>query len=281
MAVLVRLDSSHIFSAPSRSICGIQQNPVKISFLRNRYGLGYFCKICYFVPPVQSNLAPPDARRLGAARISCSTRLKLNSFLSVPYQIIHGRPNGARSTETDMAGFSMGIQRREARSTAPAGINLAVVPIEDKPVLENFLSYYMHDLSEFADRLDPSPDGRFRYDGLEMYFTDKALHPLFICHGNDLAGFVLLNQPPFVSPGTDFCINEFFILRKYRGRGLGRAAASTLLKQYPGRYLVIQLLRNVPAIGFWHSLYRHLDIDFDERRQLAHGEKVLAQRFTV
>ena len=44
---------------------------------------------------------------------------------------------------------------------------------------------------------------------------------------------------------------EFFILRPYRRRGLGRAAASSILLQHPGLWHVAVIEHNVRAAAFW------------------------------
>lgn len=161
------------------------------------------------------------------------------------------------------------------------GIELAPVPARDKAVLRNLMSLYLHDLSEYTDSLTPGPDGLFTYDGLDLYWRNPSLTPLFIRQDSELVGFLLLNRPPYTTPDTDFNIHEFFILRRHRGRGIGRNAAAACLEQFPGRYIVVQLIRNVPAIGFWHSVYAGLDITYEEREQTFGSETCLVQTFRV
>ncbi len=143
------------------------------------------------------------------------------------------------------------------------------------------MSLYLHDLSEFTDSLAVNAEGIFTYDGFDLYFEDSALTPLFIYSDGRLAGFALINRPPYTPPDVDRSIHEFFILRRLRGRGVGRRAAVQLFRTYPGRYIVGQLIKNVPAIGFWHSVYAHLKIEYVEREQVSGGESILSQRFTV
>ncbi|HOD67735.1 MAG TPA: GNAT family N-acetyltransferase [candidate division Zixibacteria bacterium] len=161
------------------------------------------------------------------------------------------------------------------------GVQLVPAPAQDRRVLRRLMSLYLHDLSEYTDFLEPGPDGSFTYEGLDLYWRSPSLIPLFIRSGDRLAGFLLLNKPPYTPHDIDCVVHEFFILRADRGRGLGRDAAAACFAQYRGRYRLVQLIRNVPAIGFWHSVYAGLNISYEESRQTLAGESFLVQTFTV
>ena len=47
---------------------------------------------------------------------------------------------------------------------------------------------------------------------------------------------------------------QFFVLRKYRRRGVGRAAACELFSALPGRWQVGQMPLNLPAQAFWRRV---------------------------
>ena len=46
---------------------------------------------------------------------------------------------------------------------------------------------------------------------------------------------------------------EFFIVRKHRRSGVGRAAAQTIFSRYAGLWEVAVARRNVPAQAFWRG----------------------------
>jgi len=54
------------------------------------------------------------------------------------------------------------------------------------------------------------------------------------------------------APYTD--VADFFILKKYRGQGIGQAAAFQLFDQYPGPWTVSELILNLPAQAFWRTI---------------------------
>jgi predicted acetyltransferase len=83
-----------------------------------------------------------------------------------------------------------------------------------------------------------------------------------------LAGFAL------VFTGEPHDIAEFFVLRKYRGRGVGAQAAAFLFGQFPGRWTVRQQLTNPAATAFWRKAIRY---PFREHEQ----DTEIVQSFTA
>ena len=94
-------------------------------------------------------------------------------------------------------------------------------------------------------------------------------------------GFVLLNTPPFAPKGYDYYINDFFILKKYRSKGIGAAAAKALFRGYFGRYAMVQLLKNDTAINFWKKVLNENSFEYEEKELVEDGERCLFQGFCV
>ncbi|MDD1370413.1 GNAT family N-acetyltransferase, partial [Bacillus sp. MHSD17] len=78
-----------------------------------------------------------------------------------------------------------------------------------------------------------------------------------------------------------FCIHDIFILNQYKGKGIGKRVIVHLLKEKRGQYVVIELVKNVPAVSFWKKVYRELNIEFDEKTQLIDDEECLVQTFKI
>jgi predicted acetyltransferase len=49
-------------------------------------------------------------------------------------------------------------------------------------------------------------------------------------------------------------IAEFFIMKKYGGKGIGKTAAKRIFDLFPGKWQVTQIEKNYPAQAFWRSL---------------------------
>ena len=132
---------------------------------------------------------------------------------------------------------------------------LRIATVDDRPTVGNLLQLYLHDMSAFVPT-SISPDGRFAYPYLDRYWSEEGEAegrvPFIFTVNGELAGFALRNshsrlgQPPPVSS-----IAEFFVLRTWRGQGIGRAATFALFEQFPGRWEVAQLRANEPAHRFW------------------------------
>lgn len=116
-----------------------------------------------------------------------------------------------------------------------------------KPTIANLIQLYLYDMTDEA----PFPigaDGRFEYDFLDRFWQ----HAYLIHYHGELAGFALvIEQCPVTGLDPCWFMAEFFILRAYRRRGLGKAAASAILQQHPGLWHVAVIEHNLRAAAFW------------------------------
>jgi predicted acetyltransferase len=141
------------------------------------------------------------------------------------------------------------------RTPEPAAAALTIVPAapEEAPVLANLLELYSHDFSDFAD-LRPGPDGRFGYPALPLYWTEGTRFPFLVRIAGDLAGFVLVSRgSPVCDDPAVFDVNEFFVLRGCRKRGIGTAVAHEVWRRFPGRWNVRVTPENELARRFWSA----------------------------
>jgi predicted acetyltransferase len=142
-----------------------------------------------------------------------------------------------------------------------------IIPIaqSEQPVLRHLVDLYAYDFSELLD-LDVAEDGRFAFGDLTPYWQDPWRHPFFVRVGGKLAGFALVNDRSRLS-GTDGIhdVAEFFILRKYRRRGVGAQAATEIFDRFPGDWEIRVRPNNTGAVTFWrHAVDRHTQSRFRE-----------------
>ena len=132
-------------------------------------------------------------------------------------------------------------------------VTLDVASSADAPLLENLLELYVHDMSEVFTEIDVGPDGRFGYPKLPLYWAEPDRRFAFVvrCDGK-VAGFVLatLGSPVSSDPST-YDVAELFVLRRYRGAGVGRSAAAFLFRALPGKWTVRVAESNEKALPFW------------------------------
>ncbi|PED05509.1 GNAT family N-acetyltransferase [Bacillus pseudomycoides] len=160
-------------------------------------------------------------------------------------------------------------------------IILETVSTEQMEMLKNFYALYLHDLSEFSPILHPNENGFFEFDAFELIYNRDELSPYFIKYEEKYVGFLLFAKSPFTAPETDFCINDLFLLKAYRGKKIADQAILELLKQHKGTYYVMQLKNNKTAVNFWKKFYQKNEIKYQEVEKISDDELCLTQTFTV
>ncbi len=136
-------------------------------------------------------------------------------------------------------------------------MDVAIEPIqyEEKPVLRRMLQLYLYDFSEF-EQLELNEYGEFDYRYLDHYWAPdegEARHAFFIRVDGKRAGFALIRAVNGVN-----VFAEFFVMRTFRGTGVGAAAARAVFARLPGNWLVHQVPANVPAQAFWRRVVSEL-----------------------
>jgi len=58
-------------------------------------------------------------------------------------------------------------------------VSLNPISKDEKHILHNLYSLYLHDLSEFTDGLDISTNGSFEFDSFELIWEREGLTPYF------------------------------------------------------------------------------------------------------
>jgi predicted acetyltransferase len=130
-------------------------------------------------------------------------------------------------------------------------LEMQTAHIADKPVLRNLLQLCLHDYSEFNGE-EVNEHGIFNYGYLDYYWTERGRYAFLARVDGKLAGFVLVCQ---LDPDqANYHIAEFFILRKYRGHGLGRQVAFWVFDHFPGEWMVSQETCNLQAQAFWRKI---------------------------
>ena len=128
-----------------------------------------------------------------------------------------------------------------------------VVPAapEQESILAHLLELYAHDFSEFH-HLELGADGRFGYRHLPLYWSEPGRYPFLIKVNGRLAGFVFVKRASAVSyRETVWDMAEFFIVRAYRRRGIGRKAAHEVWRRFAGPWEVRVMQSNRMALHFW------------------------------
>jgi predicted acetyltransferase len=138
-------------------------------------------------------------------------------------------------------------------------LEITSILYEDKIVLHNLIQFYRYDSSEFDGHV-LNKHGLYHYKYLDHQWTDEYRRPLFIKVDGEIAGFALaiLGVPKeFVKVSTAAetnVISDFFIMRKFRGKGYGKQAAFAIFDLFHGTWEIRQTSKNLPAKRFWNRV---------------------------
>jgi len=143
---------------------------------------------------------------------------------------------------------------------------MTIIPatLDHKPLIANLLQFYLYDMTETMP-FPISADGSFEYDFFDRFWQ----FPYLIKSGDEIAGFAfVVDQCPLTGRNPCFFIAEFFILKAYRQRGLGRSSVNAIIANHPGNWHIGVPHANTPAQAFWSRALaaRHpeaKDINFD------------------
>lgn len=143
-------------------------------------------------------------------------------------------------------------------------IEIILTTKENAYIINNIYPLYLHDLSEHYGNL---PNKHGIYEESNDYKTlleqnkvfniwwekTHCLYPFLILVDEIPAGFIFIATPPYTPKETDYYVNEFFILRPFRGKGIGSYAASRVFDKFKGRWYLFTnpSEKNIAGQKFW------------------------------
>ena len=143
------------------------------------------------------------------------------------------------------------MNRSKRAKGSSAKIEVFPAAPEQQQIVANLLELYAHDFSDFLD-VELGEDGRFGYKDLPLYWREETRHPFLVRVDGRLAGLILLKQGSQLTDDQSvWDMAEFFVIRGYRGRGVGTAVAHEVWRRFPGRWEIRVMQANKPARQFW------------------------------
>lgn len=160
---------------------------------------------------------------------------------------------------------------------------------DNENIIKNLYPLYLYDLSEHYGN-SPNEYGLYedesvktlieQYEFQNIWFEKPdILFPYIIMADGNPVGFILVATKPYVSKETDYYVNEFFILRNYRGKNIGEIAANQVFDKFNGRWELFtnHLDTNIRGQKFWRKTVRgYTGNSYEETcGQTIHGEKII------
>ncbi len=123
---------------------------------------------------------------------------------------------------------------------------------KDFRALQQMLELYQYELSDIWQQ-DSDAEARYGFD-LDPYRKGgDRFHAHVALEGTQFVGFALV-APALVTRKKGSWMDQFFILKKFRRRGAGRALAAHVFQSHPGPWEVGQMFENIAAQAFWRSV---------------------------
>lgn len=115
------------------------------------------------------------------------------------------------------------------------------------------MQLYLHDMSEYSNQ-EPDACGVYHYDYLDAYFQEPERSAYFIRIRGKIGGFALVRDVQGFGQRTVHTVAEFYIIKCYRGLGIGEEIARMLFDKQPGTWQIPVLEENGPAVKFWKQI---------------------------
>jgi len=144
-------------------------------------------------------------------------------------------------------------------------VEIVVAGQEARDCLAALFELYAYDFSDIM-ALDVADTGRFAVPPLDAYWADARCHAFLVRVDSKLAGFALVQDRSRLSGEEDVCdMAEFFVMRRFRRRGVGEHVAAWLFNRFRGRWEVRQKTQNVAGTAFWrHAIGAYTGGRFEE-----------------
>lgn len=121
--------------------------------------------------------------------------------------------------------------------------------------IARLLELYQYELSDIWDQ-DLDAAGEYGYDLARHRKAATSFAHIALVDGLP-AGFALV-APAIVTRNEGCWMEQFFVLKKHRRTGVGRALAQHVFACHPGPWEVGQMAANLPARSFWRQVIGEL-----------------------
>src|SRR3989440_3021102 len=173
--------------------------------------------------------------------------------------------------------------RETARRNVPPSadmtpqVRIEQVTPSERDVLWHYLQFYIYDMSRFTGA--QPVDGVFPYSRFDAYWGEGERRSAWWAKvGGEIAGFALVRLD--AGEGRHE-IAEFFIVNRWRRRGIGVSFARQLLTRFPGPWRLHELANNRGAIAFWRHVLGGFAPYTEAPFRHADGIERIEQRFVV
>lgn len=151
-------------------------------------------------------------------------------------------------------------------------LDLRLAKLEEKQIVANLIELYTYDFTELWD-FDIGNNGLYGYKNLDRFWSEPNCYAYLININDKLAGTALVQgKSPIAENKEIWDIAEFFIMKKFRSKGIGRLVAHSLWKHFEGEWQIRVISENLRAKNFWHDAIKRYTLS-EPNYQLINHEK--------
>jgi predicted acetyltransferase len=150
------------------------------------------------------------------------------------------------------------------------------IPLSEKQALWADLQDYIEGMTAYDETIERE-NGVYRYPWFDHYWIEKDRWPFWAMADGRRAGFGLVRR----EEDGSFDMAEFYIRPDFRRGGIGLEFARSLLRKFPGKWIISEYSANVGAVAFWRRVIE--PYAFSEEPYIGEdsGKARLMQRVTV
>jgi predicted acetyltransferase len=135
---------------------------------------------------------------------------------------------------------------------------LVEVDISQHNMLLNLIKFYCYEWSQY-NGIDIDNNCEYEFEHyIKNYFSKEKHYPYFIMVDKKIAGFILIDDEFDYNTNSDYAISEFFVMYKYRRNGIGKIAATEIIKKLPGKWEIKMHPNNNISIKFWNDVVENI-----------------------
>lgn len=145
------------------------------------------------------------------------------------------------------------------KDTDLSEITLVPATITDYPIIQNMARFYGYDISEHYGH---EPGWEMDETGLygagldfKQYLDVPNTFPFLVRYKGELAGFAIVDKKGS-DDSIDFNIAQFFILRTYKSKGIGKHVAKKCFDKFRGQWEIMVMPENENAYRFWRNVIK-------------------------
>jgi predicted acetyltransferase len=152
----------------------------------------------------------------------------------------------------------------------PSDVVISKIGPESDVLLRNLFEHYIHDMTEWFE-IDTQADGSYSYDTSLIWANNYDAYLVKV--RESIAGFAVVGSAvEWLGDIGAHDVHEFFVIRRFRRKSVGRRMAELLWNERPGDWLVRVLESNAPAVRFWRSaITNHARGSCKEEGRLVNG----------